>query len=100
MLGRFFMVKERNTSLTQEIRGGAVTFLTVGLRPAAEGRRGAGVGTGSASPLSSHFSSLHASFSPPLRSLSSWQVAYILAVNSNIVTQTGGARRARGRLQG
>jgi hypothetical protein len=44
--GRFFCIKERNTSLTQEIRGGSVTFLTV---------------------------------------------AYILAVNSAIITETGGA---------
>ncbi|KAI3428274.1 hypothetical protein D9Q98_006653 [Chlorella vulgaris] len=43
--GRFFCIKERNTSLTQEIRGGSVTFLTV---------------------------------------------AYILAVNSAIITETGG----------
>lgn len=40
-VGRFFLVKERNTSLTQELRGGLVTFLTVrcssslGLRAAA-----------------------------------------------------------------
>ncbi|KAL4442024.1 hypothetical protein ABPG77_011285 [Micractinium sp. CCAP 211/92] len=44
-VGRFFCVKERNTTFTQELRGGLVTFLTV---------------------------------------------AYILAVNSNIVTNTGG----------
>ncbi|KAI7839304.1 hypothetical protein COHA_007002 [Chlorella ohadii] len=43
--GRFFQVKERGSSLTQELRGGAVCFLTV---------------------------------------------AYILAVNANIVTSTGG----------
>ena len=28
-IGRFFMLKERNTYFTQEIRGGSVTFLTV-----------------------------------------------------------------------
>lgn len=44
-IGRFFQVKERSTTFTQELRGGLVTFLTV---------------------------------------------AYILAVNSNIVTSTGG----------
>lgn len=44
-VGRFFQVRERNSSLTQELRGGAVCFLTV---------------------------------------------AYILAVNANIVTSTGG----------
>ncbi|KAL4443804.1 hypothetical protein ABPG75_011541 [Micractinium tetrahymenae] len=44
-VGRFFQVKERNTTFTQELRSGLVTFLTV---------------------------------------------AYILAVNANIVTNTGG----------
>lgn len=29
-VGRFFCVRERNTTLTQEVRGGLVTFLTVG----------------------------------------------------------------------
>lgn len=28
-VGRFFLVKERNTTFTQELRGGMVTFLTV-----------------------------------------------------------------------
>ncbi len=44
-VGRFFQIKERQTTFTQELRGGMVTFLTV---------------------------------------------SYILAVNSNIVTSTGG----------
>lgn len=33
IVGRYFKVKERNTSFTQELRGGSVTFLTVRWRP-------------------------------------------------------------------
>ena len=53
-VGKWFKIKERNSCLTQELRGGTVTFLTV---------------------------------------------AYILAVNANIITDTGGPCITEGRCE-
>lgn len=103
-IGRFFQVKERSTTFTQELRGGLVTFLT-GAREAwtatrASLQRGRATSTCTAcraapprppyyrAALRPPHSLTHHTPTPP-----SWPpltVAYILAVNSNIVTSTGG----------
>lgn len=95
-VGRFFQLKERNSCFTQEMRGGFVTFLTVSLAAAHPASRT--VCSLTTVPASARLPAHTQPPPPPLPDCLlllvrlPWpaQVSYILAVNANIVTATGG----------